>query len=104
MLVVMQKYIAGFWIKVPCSGKIGSCTYENACTGWSEICSALFAPFGVPCTCPIPVGTFQIPEFSVEATQTLPPEATGSFRVYADLMSNSVGQLGCLQFQIGISG
>jgi ganglioside GM2 activator len=103
MLVVMEKYVIGFWIKVPCQKNIGSCTYQNICPEWSQICTALFSQYGVPCNCPIPAGTYTIPDITVEATQTLPPQAVGTFRVYIDLLSGSAGQLGCLEFQINVS-
>ena len=103
MVVVMEKEVAGFWIKVPCTGNVGSCNYFNICTDWSQICSALFSQYGLPCNCPIPAGTYTIPDFEVEVTKALPPEATGHFRIYADLMSGSAGQLGCLGLDINLT-
>lgn len=103
MIVVMQKRIDGFFIKVPCVNNIGSCTYYDICTHWTPICSALFAPYGVPCVCPIPANTYTIPDMTVEATQTLQPDEHGTFRIYANLLSGSAGQLGCLGLEINIS-
>ena len=103
ILVVMQKLISGFWYKVPCVDNIGSCTYSNICEGWAQICPAMFAPFGIPCSCPIAANTYTIPDITVEATQALPSQAVGTFRVYINLLSGSVGELGCFDFQIDIS-
>jgi hypothetical protein len=64
----------------------------------------LFSQYHIPCDCPIPAGTYNIPDMTVEATQSLPPQAVGTFRVYANLLSGSAGELGCLEFQINISG
>lgn len=100
----MEKNIAGFWIKVPCTKNIGSCTYQNSCKGWSEICTALFAQYGLPCNCPIPANTYTIPATTIEATQSLPSQASGRFRIFVNLLSNSAGELGCFEFEINISG
>ncbi len=100
----MEKKVLGFWIKVPCTNNIGSCTYQNICQDWATACPGFFAKFGIPCTCPIPGSTYTIPDLTGDVDATLPPDASGDFRVFADLLSGSAGQLGCLQFEIGLAG
>jgi ganglioside GM2 activator len=99
----MEKNVLGFWIKVPCSHNIGSCVYQDVCKYLADACPFLQL-YGIPCICPIPANTYTIPDTTLEATQSLPSDAPGSYRVYANLLSGSAGQLGCLYFEISIAG
>jgi ganglioside GM2 activator len=99
----MQKKIASFYIGIPCINNFGSCTYSNICEHWSDVCTKYLQPFGYPCNCPIPANTYTVPDIEVEVTKPLPSGANGEFRVTVDFLSQSVGQLGCLQILVTIA-
>merc|ERR1712213_220250 len=69
--VVLHKKVGSTWIKIPCIGKIGSCTYDDVCdllSGISE-CPSSFVNAGIPCNCPFEKKTYTLPgaDFTVEA-------------------------------------
>jgi len=90
----LGKKIGSTWIKVPCIGKIGSCTYDDICdllSGVSE-CPDPFVAAGVPCNCPFEKKTYKLPNagFSVESA-LFPP---GDYHAQANLtMGDTV--VGC---------
>jgi len=99
----LEKNILGFWIKVPCTHNIGSCVYQDICKYWADACPFLKI-YDIPCICPIATGNYTIPDTTVEATQSLPSDAPGSYRLFANLLSQSAGQLGCLYVEFSLSG
>jgi ganglioside GM2 activator len=99
----MEKKVAGFWIKVPCEGKVGSCNYGNLCGDWATVCPKYFTKYGIPCTCPITAGSYSIPDAIVDITKKLPSGASGDFRITGNLISGTAGHLGCVQIEIHIA-
>ncbi len=93
----MEKKVAGFWIKVPCIDKIGSCTYDNVCTEWAQVCPKYFEKYGLPCTCPIPVRTYSVSDVVLDISEKLPPGSSGDIRVTTNFVSKSTGTFLCLQ-------
>ena len=53
-VVYLGKKVGSIWVKVPCIGEIGSCTYDDLCSILSMIpeCPDPFTSNGVPCQCP----------------------------------------------------
>ena len=51
--LLLEKSIAGHYIKVPCIDHFGSCTYESLCDILQPVeCPDEFNKAGVPCKCP----------------------------------------------------
>lgn len=56
--LVVEKEVAGFWVKIPCVEQIGSCTYEDFCQLLDlyippgESCPEPLHSYGLPCHCP----------------------------------------------------
>lgn len=97
----MEKKVGSFYIKVPCIDNLGSCNYGNICESWAELCPKYLAPYGIPCTCPIPPNTYSIPTATFDVTAKLPSQANGDFRITADMSSGS-GHLGCLRIEVNL--
>lgn len=97
----MERKVGGFYIKVPCVDNIGSCNYENLCESWSKACTKYFPQWGIPCNCPIPPNTYNVPVTQEHIKGNLPSILDGEFRLTGDLRSAS-GHIGCLQVEISI--
>jgi len=69
--VYLGKKVGSSWVKVPCIGQIGSCTYDDLCDILSTIgeCPGPFSDNGVPCMCPFKKGSYTLPtsNFDVES-------------------------------------
>lgn len=56
--VTVEKEVAGFWVKVPCVEKVGSCHYPDACALLDELippgqeCPPPLSVYELPCHCP----------------------------------------------------
>lgn len=56
--VTVEKEVAGFWVKVPCMEKVGSCHYPDACALLDELippgqeCPPPLSVYELPCHCP----------------------------------------------------
>ena len=51
--VYLGKKVGSTWIKIPCIGNIGSCTYDDLCELLAGVtCPDPFVSAGVPCQCP----------------------------------------------------
>ena len=51
--LVLERKVGSAWIKIPCIGDIGSCTYDDLCETLSGAeCPDPFVDNGVPCKCP----------------------------------------------------
>ena len=97
----MEKNIAGFYIKIPCEGNVGSCTYRDICRDGFELAPMLSGMNATGKPCPaIPPATYSVANLVMNIAKSLPSIADGGFRITVDFLSNSVGQLGCVQFYI----
>jgi ganglioside GM2 activator len=95
----MEKKIAGFYITVPCVDNVGSCTYNDICKDWAQVCPQ-YAKFGIPCTCPIPANTYTITDLVADITTKLPSVIDGDFRITANILSPTAGHVFCLQAEV----
>jgi len=71
-VVYLGKKVGSIWVKIPCIGQIGSCTYPDLCQILAMIpqCPDAFINNNVPCQCPFNTGTYTLPssEFDVDAS------------------------------------
>lgn len=60
----IMKFVYLFWYKVPCNDGFGSCDYEDFCSLWPfyTSCPPAFKDNGIPCSCPLPAGSYSLPE------------------------------------------
>ncbi|XP_014662989.1 PREDICTED: ganglioside GM2 activator-like [Priapulus caudatus] len=65
------------WLTIPCVDNVGSCTYNDICPMLPSICDQIPAlrKYGIPCTCPIRPGNYQMPLTDVK----IPDEGIPSF-------------------------
>jgi ganglioside GM2 activator len=99
---LVEKKIAGFYVKIPCIDGIGSCTYGDLCKNWPQICPKL-QPYGIPCTCPLPANTYTVTGIEVDVTRKLPPGASGDIRITANIQSPTAGHIFCLEMEINLN-
>jgi ganglioside GM2 activator len=101
----MEKNVIGLWIKVPCEHNVGSCTYRDICTNMNQVFPTFFETYDDPKKCPsIPPAIYSVSNLVMDVTKSLPSIADGEFRITIDLLSNSAGQLGCLQLDVNLTG
>ncbi|XP_005110587.2 ganglioside GM2 activator [Aplysia californica] len=83
-VVVIETKIGSTWLKIPCIGNIGSCTYDDICELLQGItCPQPFVSAGIPCQCPFSQGSYALPKttFDIEAA-IFPP---GDYHATANL-------------------
>jgi len=101
VLELMER--SGQFIKIPCIGNIGSCSYNDICGMMQAIqqCPPEFLDNNIPCRCPFNKGKYKLDDLSVEidASVFLP----GTYRATVKINDDNKGQLGCyvLNFTIG---
>ena len=101
----MEKKIAGFFIKVPCEGNVGSCTYRDLCTNMTQVFPKVLETYDASKKCPsIPPAIYSVSNLVMDVTKSLPSIADGEFRITIDFLSNIAGQLGCLQLDVNLTG
>ncbi|KAK2175585.1 hypothetical protein NP493_724g01007 [Ridgeia piscesae] len=50
------------WITIPCIDHVGSCTYPDICSqSNASSCPPAFKKYGIPCSCPIKPGNYNLP-------------------------------------------
>nr|AAA52767.1 GM2-activator protein [Homo sapiens]AAD25741.1 GM2 activator protein [Homo sapiens]CAA43993.1 GM2 activator protein [Homo sapiens] len=109
--LVLEKEVAGLWIKIPCTDYIGSCTFEHFCdvldmlipTG--EPCPEPLRTYGLPCHCPFKEGTYSLPksEFVVPDLELPSWLTTGNYRIES-VLSSSGKRLGCIKIAASLKG
>lgn len=100
-IVVMEKNVAGFYIKIPCEGNVGSCTYRDICRNGFVLGPMLAGINATSKPCPaIPPATYSVSNLMLTVSKSIPSIADGGFRITVDFLSNVAGQLGCVQFYI----
>ena len=93
----MEKKVASFFVKIPCIGQFGSCTYPNMCELWTKICPKLNGNGNIPCNCPIPPGNYTANNIIIGLN--FPGTIyTGDFRVTGRFVSPTGGEISCVQF------
>lgn len=109
MNVTMQKYLLGFWTKVPCANEVGSCYYDNPCEFLSAFktsgtCPAQLAAHGLPCTCPFNPSSINLPPSVFHVTHLNTAWSwlvTGKFHVRAE-MTHGNNIVGCFEAELDI--
>ncbi|CAF2862292.1 unnamed protein product [Rotaria sp. Silwood2] len=100
-VVLLQRKVGPFFVKVPCVDNFGSCTYDNVCELWTELCSKYASRYGLPCECPIPVNTYSVSKATVLVSKHLPPELLGEYRATVDIGS-SESHIACINIDLTI--
>ncbi|KAL5012215.1 hypothetical protein ScPMuIL_010766 [Solemya velum] len=61
--VKVWKKIFGTWVKLPCQGNVGSCSYNDFCGFLAESgsCPQTLVRNNIPCACPIKRGNYFLP-------------------------------------------
>jgi len=92
--VYLGKKIGDTWVKIPCIGNIGSCTYDDVCQLLSGIgqCPDPFVAAGVPCQCPFKKGNYKMPGASFDVEVSVLP--TGDYHLQGNLTYNDA-VVGC---------
>ncbi len=98
---MLEKKIAGFYVKIPCVDNVGSCTYSDICKNWAKVCPE-FAKYGIPCTCPIPANTYTITDFAAAIKTKIPAIGDGDYRVTANILSPTAGHMFCLYLELTV--
>jgi len=101
-VLLLQVKAGSTWVKIPCIGVIGSCTYEDICQLLNQIqqCPGPLIDAGIPCKCPFPQGPYNLPqsEFDIEAA-IFPP---GDYHAVANV-TNSGNFVGCVELFVTFS-
>lgn len=98
VVVTVWKWALVSWVEVPCS-VTGLCeTPTNWCDAIAvsaETCSTL-QKFGIPCACPINIGTYTVPPTSFGPVPVPTTSlADGSYRVKVELLDNKGARMLC---------
>ncbi|KAH0509915.1 ganglioside GM2 activator [Microtus ochrogaster] len=109
--LVLEKEVAGFWVKIPCVEQIGSCTYEDFCQLLDlyippgESCPEPLHSYGLPCHCPFKEGTYSLPtsNFTVPDLELPGWLSTGNYRIQS-ILSSGGKRLGCLKMAVSLKG
>ncbi|XP_006863957.1 PREDICTED: ganglioside GM2 activator [Chrysochloris asiatica] len=109
--LVVEKMVAGFWVKIPCVEQIGSCTYDDICNVLDNLippgenCPEPLHTYGLPCHCPFKAGTYSLPKSNFTLPDLDLPSwlSTGNYRIESTLSSNNK-RLGCLKIAASLKG
>ena len=102
----IQKKVSFFWIDIPCENGQGSCDYPDFCDHWPlpSPCPPAYPQYGIPCTCPILQGDYNLPPSIVGHITSIGPTwlDQGDFRLKAWITDNSGRQLVCVQLNLSM--
>ncbi|XP_072251264.1 ganglioside GM2 activator [Leuresthes tenuis] len=107
--VILEKEVAGFWVKVPCVEELGSCHYQDACDILNQLippgqdCPEPLHTYGLPCRCPFKAGSYSLPQSDFYLPYVELPYwlTNGNYRVQGVLASQGK-ELGCLKVSLSI--
>ncbi|XP_059153257.1 ganglioside GM2 activator-like [Physella acuta] len=87
--VTLSKKVGDAWLKIPCVGLIGSCTYQDVCQylGLITQCPDPFVSAGIPCQCPFSQGTYTLPTAEFDVEVAIFP--SGDYHAIANLTHNT---------------
>lgn len=98
----------GVWVPIPCIDGVGSCTYNDVCSMLEKdkehICPVL-EPLGIPCACPISVGTYSLGAKGLSAFLKNPNLSwltNGDFYVQATV-SGAGGTYFCIELYVSLT-
>eukprot|EP01089_Gocevia_fonbrunei_P005291 TRINITY_DN15551_c0_g1_i1.p1 TRINITY_DN15551_c0_g1~~TRINITY_DN15551_c0_g1_i1.p1 ORF type:complete len:174 (+),score=33.44 TRINITY_DN15551_c0_g1_i1:58-579(+) len=99
----IYKYVLGVPVYIPCVDGIGSCTIP-------DLCSVLHphdcpvSKFGIPCECPFPAGSYNLPSTSFDTKNpNLSWLTDGSYSVSATVTDPSGHRVICLELGATLS-
>jgi len=95
------------WIELPCIGKIGSCSFANACSldPLPSPCPEPLPKYKIPCRCPFKKGSYYLPSstFELKPNANLPSWLSkGDYSVKATLKS-AAKNIGCVQLYLSLA-
>lgn len=94
--LVLERKVGSVWIKIPCIGDIGSCTYDDLCETLSGAeCPDPFVDNSVPCKCPFLKGSYKLPNVSFDLDAVFPP---GDYHAIGKIVSGyNETPTGCIE-------
>ncbi|GAB1601740.1 ganglioside GM2 activator-like [Argonauta hians] len=94
--VEMYRKLGASYIKIPCIGNIGSCTYDDLCSLMSQIqqCPQPFIDNNIPCQCPFKKNSYKMPDSQIDVDAAVVPP--GDYKAIVHLNHKGKGA-GCLQ-------
>lgn len=109
--IIVEKELAGFWVKVPCVEELGSCTYEDICQVLDTFippgqpCPEPLHTYGLPCHCPIKAGIYSLPrtEFILPNMELPSWLSFGHYRIQG-ILSSGGKRLGCVKISASLMG
>jgi len=88
--VVEKQMTAHSWIKVPCLGKVGSCSYDDFCAFVADLptdhCQTLF---GQDCKCPFKANEVKRDNAKFGPIPAIPSMLSGNFRITINAMETT---------------
>lgn len=107
--LIVQKEMAGFWVKVPCVEQVGSCTYDDICNVFDmflppgEPCPEPLHTYGLPCHCPFKEGKYSLPKSVINIPHLDLPSwlSTGNYRIQ-NVLSSGKKHLGCFKIDVSL--
>jgi len=96
--IVLERKVGSTWIKIPCIGNIGSCTYDDLCELLQGAdCPPPFGANGVPCKCPFTAGSYKLPNVSFDIDAAVFPP--GDYHAKGTLTTGQSGEVsvGCIE-------
>merc|ERR1712149_15337 len=102
--LALQKKMGIIWLTIPCTGNVGSCTYNDICTLMDghvsdELCTIL-GLFGLPCECPWNAqkftGSNDIPALDLGSAGAL---VSGQYKAKAEVISGGE-VVACLEAEL----
>jgi len=96
--LVIQRRVGQSWIKIPCIGTVGSCTYDDLCDLLKgAVCPPPFVTNGVPCKCPFNAGSYKMPNVGIEVDAAVFPP--GDYHAKGSVVTGDSGEIsvGCIE-------
>jgi len=95
--VELYRQVGDEWIKIPCIGSIGSCSYDDLCELLQgATCPDIFVNNGVPCKCPFTKGSYKLPNVSFDIDAAVFPP--GDYHAKGTLVTGDSGTpTGCVE-------
>ncbi|KAK3100360.1 hypothetical protein FSP39_018706 [Pinctada imbricata] len=97
----IKKKAAGVWIKIPCVGDFGSCSYDDFCEILDSVgdCPDPIVSSGLGCNCPFKKGTYNVPSVDIDIPYGFP---SGDYNITGTLhYQNQLAA--CLNLMLTIS-
>ncbi|XP_076118306.1 ganglioside GM2 activator-like isoform X2 [Mytilus galloprovincialis] len=89
------------YIKIPCIGMVGSCTYNSVCSILADVqCPDPLIQHGIPCQCPFKKNTYNLPATDFEVDAAFLPE--GDYHIKAIVRAEKT-QAACLDLYASVA-